>query len=130
MPVSPDNTAPYFEQIAQSIRAAVVAGIYRPGEPIPSIRAQATRLLINPNTIQRAYESLEREGLIESRKGLGMFVTADALQLARAGLESSLKETFSQGISLGRAAKLTRPKVDDLYRSAWTAGGRADGAKP
>lgn len=119
MKVTPDNPVPFFEQIADSVRASVAAGIYQPGDPIPSIRAQATRLLINPNTIQRAYEQLEREGLIESRKGLGMFVSGRAAQLAHRQIELSVKSTFVHGVRLGSAAQLARGKVDDLYRSAW-----------
>lgn len=122
MKVTPDNPTPFFEQIADQIRASVAAGIYLPGEPIPSIRSQATRLLMNPNTIQRAYEQLEREGLIESRKGLGMFVAPRAAQVAARKVEESVRSTFVQGVRLGSAAQLARGRVDELYRAAWSDG--------
>lgn len=78
------SSVPIFVQIADHTRRAVAAGMYRAGEPIPSLRALAVALVVNPNTVQRAYDQLEREGLIEARKGLGMFVTADGAADARA----------------------------------------------
>ena len=57
-----------------AIRAAVAAGVYRPGEVLPSLRAMATEVHVNPNTVQRAYDELEREGLIYSQRGRGLFV--------------------------------------------------------
>ena len=72
MRLDPASSLPVFEQVAGSVVSAIAAGVFRPGELIPSIRQQATDLLINPNTIKRAYEALERDGLIEPRAGLGM----------------------------------------------------------
>src|SRR3954453_18582463 len=85
MRIEADSPVPIFQQIADGIRAAVAAGVYRPGDLIPSVRAQAMSLVVNPNTVQRAYEQLEREGLIESRKGTGMVVAHDATIAARNG---------------------------------------------
>jgi len=125
--IDPHSNTPVFEQIADSLRSGVVAGLYRPGEAIPSIRALALKLLINPNTITRAVEQLERDGIIESRKGLGMFVTDAAPDIARTATERSVHSTFTQGIHLGRAAQLTRARIDEVYRKAWPAS--ADGSK-
>lgn len=126
--ISTANPAPLFEQIADTVRTAVAAGIYCPGDPIPSIRAQATKRLINPNTIKRAYEALEREGLIESRQGLGMFVSAKAPELARARVEQAIKATFVQGVRLGNAAQLVRARVDEVYKRAWADTHDSDGS--
>lgn len=119
MRIDPSNHTPVFEQIADSLRSGVVAGLYRPGEAIPSIRALALKLLINPNTITRAYEQLEREGVIESRKGLGMFVTPSAIEIARTATEKTVQTAFSQGIHLGRAAQMSRARIDEVYKKAW-----------
>lgn len=122
--ILPSSAVPIFQQIADGIRGSVAAGIYRPGDPIPSIRAQAIKLLINPNTIKRAYDELEREGLIYSRKGLGMFVTERASDVARASTEALVRDTLAQGIAIGRSAHLTRARIDDVYREAWGTDGR------
>ena len=120
MRILPNNSSPLFEQIADSVKSAIAAGVFRPGEAIPSIRSQATKLLINPNTIKRAYDELERAGLIESRAGLGMFVSAKAADLARDGVERSIKGSFVQGVRLGNAAHLERTRIDEVYRAAWS----------
>ena len=119
MRIEPDSTVPIFQQIAHGIRAAVAAGVYRPGDLIPSVRAQALSLLVNPNTVQRAYEQLEREGLIESRKGTGMVVASDAAVTARNGSGDAVRSAFAQGISLGTSAGMSRPAMDRTYREAW-----------
>ena len=64
MTIDPHSHLPIYLQIADEIRAAVAAGIYRPGEALPSLRAMAVEIHVNPNTVQRAYDELEREGLI------------------------------------------------------------------
>src|SRR4051812_39273074 len=121
MRIQPTSSVPIFQQIADGIRAAVAAGVYRPGDLIPSVRAQATTLVVNPNTVQRAYEQLERDGIIESRKGTGMVVAAGATGVARNGSGGALRATFSQGILQGHAAGMSRAAVDRAYREAWDA---------
>ena len=123
MRIEPASPVPIFQQIADGIRAAVAAGVYQPGDLIPSVRAQAMTLVVNPNTVQRAYEQLEREGLIESRKGTGMVVAHDATIAARNGAGDAVRSAFTQGIALGRAAGMSRAAVDRTYREAWDEGG-------
>src|SRR5687768_17539880 len=123
MRIEPASPIPIFQQIADGIRAAVAAGVYRPGDLIPSVRTQALRLVVNPNTVQRAYEQLEREGLIEGRKGTGMVVAADATLAARNGSGDAVRSAFAQGISLGQSAGMSRASIDRTYREAWDASG-------
>ena len=121
MRIQPTSSIPIFQQIADGIRAAVAAGVYRPGDLIPSVRTQATSLVVNPNTVQRAYEQLEREGIIESRKGTGMAVAPGAAGVARNGSGGALRATFVQGILQGKAAGMSRAAIDGTYREAWDA---------
>jgi|SRR5579862_8395535 len=120
MRIEPDNPIPIFQQIAEGIRHAVAAGIYRAGDLIPSVRQQAMALLVNPNTVQRAYEQLEREGLVISRKGVGMVVAELSRAAAQNGVGQSLRSGFAQTISAARAAGLSRAAIDRLYRSAFS----------
>jgi GntR family transcriptional regulator len=121
MRIEPASTIPIFQQIADGIRAAVAAGVYRPGDLIPSVRAQAAALVVNPNTVQRAYEQLEREGIVESRKGTGMVVAAQAPSVARNGSGGAVRATFTQAIVQGAAAGMSRAAIDRTYREAWDA---------
>jgi GntR family transcriptional regulator len=119
MRIEPTSTVPIFQQIADGIRAEVASGIYRPGDLIPSVRAQALALLVNPNTVQRAYEQLEREGLVASRKGVGMVVSDESAATARNGVDQGLRVTLSQAVSVAKTAGVSRSAVDRLYREAW-----------
>ena len=72
------DSRPIYEQIKDGLRRMVVSGALAPDEKLPSVRALATQLSINPNTIQRSYNELEAEGLIYSVPGKGSFVSPAA----------------------------------------------------
>lgn len=64
---------PIYEQVKDGLRQMVICGAIRPGDKLPSVRAMASQLAINPNTIQKAYEALEQEGYVYSIPGKGSF---------------------------------------------------------
>lgn len=68
------DARPIYEQVKDGLRKLVVTGALQPGDKLPSVRSLASSLAINPNTIQRAYEALEREGYLYSVAGKGSFV--------------------------------------------------------
>jgi GntR family transcriptional regulator len=74
LPVDPASGLPVYRQIMDQVRRMVVAGRLSPGERLPSIRELAATLQINPLTVGKAYGELERDGIIEMRRGLGMYV--------------------------------------------------------
>ena len=69
---------PIYEQVKENLRRLMVTGAIREGEKLPSVRALASSLAINPNTIQRAYEALAAEGYLSSVPGQGSFAAAGA----------------------------------------------------
>lgn len=71
------DSRPIYGQIKDGLRRMIVSGALEPGEKLPSIRAMAVDLAINPNTIQRAYNELEGEGYIYSVPGKGSFATGE-----------------------------------------------------
>ena len=73
--INTGSTAPIYKQITDQVRLAVATGKLAVGDQLPSVRAMAEELVVNPNTVGRAYTDLAHEGLIESRAGRGMFVT-------------------------------------------------------
>ena len=119
MSINPNSPVPVYLQIADYIRGAVAAGVYRPGEAIPSVRALALDLTVNPNTVQRAFEELERERLIEVRKGLGMFVSKHGATSAQAQSEHAMQGAFVQAIRGGRAAGIPPKRIRSVFESAW-----------
>jgi GntR family transcriptional regulator len=68
------DPTPIPAQIERSLRAALHDGVLRPGDPLPTVRQLAVALKINANVLSRAYQELERAGLVEIRPGLGAFV--------------------------------------------------------
>lgn len=73
--IQTSNSVPIYKQIVEQVCAAVLAGHLHEDEPLPSVRVLAEQLLVNPNTVSRAWGELVREGVLESRPGRGMFVT-------------------------------------------------------
>ena len=71
------DSRPIYEQIKDGLRKLIVTGAMKPDEKLPSVRALAQQLSINPNTIQRAYNELENEGYIYSIPGKGSFASGD-----------------------------------------------------
>ena len=117
--VDPSSQVPVFRQIVDGLRALLAAGVYRPGDLIPSVRQQAIALLVNPNTVQRAYEELERLGLIESRRGVGMVVVDGSQPSATRGAQDAIAAALATVVEQARAAGLSRERVDVLYGRAW-----------
>ena len=94
------SAKPIYAQIVEGFREQIVAGVLPPGEKLPSVRELAAELTINPNTIQRAYRTLEAEGWILTIPGKGCFVCA--------GEESLEKETEKWYASFDEAAAMLR----------------------
>lgn len=69
------RTDPIYLQIEERVRVGIAQGLLKTGDQLPSVRELATRLLINPNTVAKAYSNLQRAGLVESQRGKGLFVS-------------------------------------------------------
>ena len=107
------DSRPIYEQIKDGLRRMIVTGAMAQDEKLPSVRALATQLSINPNTIQRAYRELEAEGYILSMPGKGSFV-ADATDLERQkrlDAEHALRAAAQSLAALGYGPD----KLDALY---------------
>jgi len=75
---NPSLGVPIYLQLMEQVKHAVETGALRPGEQLPGIRPLAEELVINPNTVAKAYRELEHEGVIELRHGAGAFVSPNA----------------------------------------------------
>lgn len=94
---------PIYEQVIEKFQQMILCGALQPGEPMPSVRSLAMELSLNPNTIQRAYQELERNGYIYTIKGKGSFVsdTQDAAQSKRKELQEELKQCVEKAFAAG-----------------------------
>ena len=96
------DSRPIYEQIRDGLRKLIVTGALSADEKLPSVRALAAQLAINPNTIQRAYNELEGEGYIYSVPGKGSFAAANAAaDSRRAELMTQVRELLSELRYLG-----------------------------
>ena len=109
--VEPKHPAvPIYEQIVEQVTFAVASGVLKPGALIPSVRELAASLTVHPNTVAKAFQDLERRGLVTAVRGKGMAVTDDGPDLAR-----------------GRRSQLVRDRVRAALRDATASGlSRAD----
>ncbi len=106
------NNKGIFLQIADSISEKVMEGKYAPGEKIPSVRDLATEMGVNPNTVMRTYSELQTRGIIENKRGLGFYVTNDAIRIIH---QWKKKEFFENDLPLIlRQTRMLDIKFDDL----------------
>ena len=95
---------PIYAQLMDTLKRRIITGRYLPGEKLPSLRELAAEAGINPNTVQRAFSELEREGLIYTQRATGKYVTenADEIKSARQALaKTQVAEFLSNMQSLG-----------------------------
>ncbi len=104
--IDPMSRTPVYEQIVTQAEKLISAGILRPGDQLPSVRSLSVELSVNPNTIQRSYNTLDTMGLVVSVPGKGCFVSGnarDAVAVKNRGRLSELRslaaELFSAGVS-------------------------------
>lgn len=106
---------PIYEQVKDSLRRAIITGVLKADEKVPSVRDLAGQLAINPNTIQKAYRELETEGYIYSVPGKGSFVgeCGEAIEARKAELYGHLDATVTDILHLG----VTQEEICDHIRN-------------
>lgn len=110
------DSRPLYEQVAERLRELMFNGALPQGAQLPSVRSLATELSINPNTIQRAYAQLEREGYIYSIKGKGSFV-ADNSRM-KAGILREWKKEFVSCVKQGLKIGIGTDEMEHLVKEA------------
>ena len=108
---------PIYEQVVEKLKDLMICGVLEQDVQLPSVRALATDLSINPNTIQRAYAELERRGFIYSVKGRGSFVADTTSILALKN--SELKKDLRSWIEEAKRAGLTEDKAHTWLAEEW-----------
>jgi GntR family transcriptional regulator len=104
--IDASDPRPVYRQIADEVRRCVAIGVLKPDEPLPASRKLADELKVNANTVQHAYRTLEHEGAVYVKRGLGTFVSALPREhgrgkpgvVARQIAERMLREGFRQGL--------------------------------
>jgi GntR family transcriptional regulator len=115
--VQPQSPVPIYEQIVTQVTFAVAAGDSPPGTMIPSVRELAQRLVVHPNTVARAFQELERGGVVTAKRGVGMEVTEEAPRLCRERrqemIRGQIRDALRAAVAGGLPADAVRRLVED-----------------
>jgi GntR family transcriptional regulator len=130
--VRPESGEPIYYQLMRQIKHAVTSGVLSPGDQMPTVRDLAARLVINPNTVARAYRELVREGVLTATQGGGTFVKMEPQPLVRVERQRRLEPFIQQ---LAAEAQVLGIPDEDLLRQvravlAKAAKGRNQVEKP
>ena len=112
--IDTSSFTPFYEQIKRQVRGQIGSGTLAPGDPLPSIRDLALSLLLNPNTVARAYRELEGEGLIVTRRGKGCYVSEDSARRLGRQDPGELQRIVDEALDLAARQGLTASEVKDL----------------
>lgn len=105
---------PIYEQIADQLKALIMSGELSAGEAIPSIRSMAKSLHISVLTVQKAYDSLQADGFIETTAGKGCFVSAQNQDFYLEEQQKKIEEYFAQAIDIARCSNIKLDKLIGL----------------
>ncbi len=111
--ITPNDGVPIYLQIVSQVKHLVAAGRLAAGEELPAIRALAEQLVVNPNTIARAYLELEKAGLVVKRHGSGTYVSDEGSPLAR---RERIKILAQRGDALLAEARHLGIELDDVIK--------------
>lgn len=122
--VSTSSREPIYRQLAGQIREAVARGRLSAGDKLPSVRELSEKLVVNPNTIARTYRELERDGVLHTRQGMGVFVARPDSDLTKSArkkkLHHLLDRFLTDAVYLGFSEDDVREEVmERLGRFQW-----------
>jgi len=115
--LNPSSGVPLYVQLVEQVKHAIETGAMQVGEQLPSVRQMAEELLINPNTVARAYRELEHQGVIELKHGSGAFIResivprAKLMQKAHAVVKSALDQLESFGLGEDEIRRLLESEL-------------------
>src|SRR5438270_6269094 len=127
---NPSSGVPIYLQLMEQVKHAIETGALRPGEQLPGIRPLAEELVMNPNTVAKAYRELEHEGVIELRHGSGAFVSpnaratkqATALRAAQSLVSQMVERLRTRGVSEDEIRRLFEAELAGLTRTGGRRG--------
>jgi GntR family transcriptional regulator len=114
--ITTDDGVPIYLQIVNQVKYMAAAGQLVPGEELPPIRALAEQLVVNPNTVARAYRELEAEGIVEKRRTAGTYVSSAGSRLNRRERVKILSQRIDALLAEARQLDIAVTEVVDLIR--------------
>ncbi|MBN2451127.1 MAG: GntR family transcriptional regulator [Lentisphaeria bacterium] len=123
MHIDPTQAVPVFQQLVDQVVAGISRGALRAGDAIPSVREMARTVRVNANTVAKAYRDLERLGLVETRKGLGLYVVEGARERCRSLCRERVVAGLDTALAAVRDAGLTEVEARELVDRVFRRGG-------
>lgn len=120
--LKPTDDRPIYGQIADRLKFAVAAGVLRPGDLIPSVRELSKQLVVNPNTVARAYRDLQSEGLVEPVRGTGLQVSEGAVERCKESRRLFVRERIRGAIEDARQSAMESGEIEAILREEWSKG--------
>ena len=112
---------PIYAQIGDRIKFAVTAGLLRPGDLVPSVRELSRQLVVNPNTVARAYRDLQIEHVLEPVRGTGLQVGPGAVEVCWADRRAFVRQRIAAALVEVKQSGLPAAEVEAILRSEWAA---------
>ena len=113
--LDPNSGVSFYVQLIQQVRQALLFGILKAGDQLPTVKEVSAQVALNPNTVLRAYRELEHDGLVVSRPGLGTFVTATIPPAVEAASYNSLRADLERWIQKARARGVDDSRLAALF---------------
>src|SRR3954449_4829894 len=111
--VNATDDRPIYAQIVDQVKFAIAARVVRPGDMVPSVRELSKQLVVNPNTVARAYRELQGQGLLESVRGTGLQVVADAPDRCGEERRAIVRLRLRGAIEEARRSHLAPEEIED-----------------
>lgn len=127
---NPSTGVPIYLQLMEQVKHAIETGALRPGDQLPGIRPLAEELVINPNTVAKAYRELEHDGVIELRHGAGAFVSntarpkklTDALRAGQTIVSSTVERLRARGATDEEIRRLFEAELSGIRKTGGHGG--------
>jgi GntR family transcriptional regulator len=116
---------PIYAQIVDQVKFAIAARVVGPGDLVPSVRELSKRLVVNPNTVARAYRELQGQGLLEGVRGTGLEVTAAAPARCGEERQAIVRQRLRSAIEEALRSELAPAEIEAILREEWTRGNGA-----
>jgi GntR family transcriptional regulator len=113
--LDPSSGVSYYVQLIQQVQQALLFGILKSGDRLPTVKEVSAQVALNPNTVLRAYRELEHDGLVVSRPGLGTFVAAAIPPAVKAASYRSLRADLERWIRKARARGIDDRQLSQLF---------------
>jgi len=115
--LNPRSGVPTYLQLVQQVKQAVRLGVLQPGDQLPTVKEVVARLAINPNTVLKAYRELDREGLVDARRGQGTFLSHDLTPSAPSD-HAVLQKALLEWVARARRAGFDEEGIAALVAAA------------